>query len=124
MRKPRKKHCLMAVTATGVLIGPIRSRENCCNWYLALVPRPVLRGVRLTLLLDPGETDKILVEITRQLNRELRGGSPPRRCAGWLALRDWIEEHLPEEVLSDFDIVDEKYGSTEKSSAEIETYEI
>jgi hypothetical protein len=41
-----------------------------------------------------------------------------------LALRDWIEEHLPEEVLADFDIVDEKYGSTEKSSAEIETYEI
>ena len=123
MQVRRTKTCLLSVTATGTLVGP-RARGFQCDTYLTLAPRPGLRGIRLLLLLDHNEVNTAIVEITRRLNAELRPGTSPRHCAGWLALRDWIELNLPEKALMDFEIIDEEYGLTDLSSARTETFTV
>jgi hypothetical protein len=43
-----------------------------------------------------------LQAIIRAVNRELRAGAPLVECPGCMALRDWLEEQVPE-VLAEFD---------------------
>lgn len=103
MKKVRKIHGVTAAAAAGWPAYPVRDQVQ-------LLRRPYA-GSLLVRALIRGGAPQGLCEITRALTRELRQGVAPRRCAGWLALRDWIEQHSSAQCLDQFDEIDAKYGA-------------
>jgi len=104
----------MPITVKGVTAAMARKMEN--PWLnlrkmtVGLHQRPWARSYSMAVW-TPGEPPEELVAITVALTRELRKGVAPRACAGWLALRDWLEENAEPVALREFDEVDEYYGA-------------
>lgn len=101
----------MAGVIKGVTAAEARSLDK--PWrrtQLGLRKRPWARSYIVSVFTPTGPPEE-LVAITRALTRELRQGAAPRSCAGWLALRDWIEAHADAVTLGEFDEIDSYYGA-------------
>ena len=101
----------MPITVKGVTAAMAGSMDS--PWRhttLGLHQRPWARSYSV-FVRTPTEPPEELVAITVALSRELRKGVAPRACAGWLALRDWIEANAGPVALREFNEIDEYYGA-------------
>ena len=104
----------MPITVKGVTAARAMRMDN--PWLnlrkmtVGLLKRPWARSYSVHVW-TPAVPSEELVAITVALTRELRKGVAPRACAGWLALRDWLEENAEPIALREFDEIDAHYGA-------------
>ena len=101
----------MPITVKGVTAARAESLDS--SWRhttVGLHKRPWARSYSVSVW-TPSKPPEELVAITVALSRELRKGVAPRACAGWLALRDWLEANAGPLALREFNEIDERYGA-------------